>query len=62
MAVEITNVLHPNLINTLDHYRQNDSDGFPKYHGCDYRNRNGTRKTIGYERGKQCLMPTDDPY
>lgn len=42
MAVEITNVLHPNLINTLDHYRQNDSYGFPKYHGCDYRNRNGT--------------------
>ena len=43
------NRLHPNLV-------------FPKYHGCDWRNRSGTRKSIDYKRGQQCLMRIIDPY
>ena len=39
MAVEITDVLHSNLIHMLNH----DSYVFPKYHWRDYRNRNGTK-------------------
>ena len=29
------------------------------YHGCTFRNRNGTRKLIDYERGQNCVIATD---
>ena len=30
------------------------------YHGCQFKNRNGTRREIDYKRGKICLVPTND--
>ena len=55
--------LHPNLVNNIQSYKQEDGCYlFPKYRGCDYRNRNGTRKSIDYKRGQQYLMPTNNPY
>ena len=30
------------------------------YHGCDFRNRNGTRKLIDYARGQWCPLETDE--
>ena len=55
--------LHPNLVNNIQSYKQEDGCYlFPKYHGCDYRNRNDTKKSIDYKRRQQCLMPTNDPY
>ena len=43
--------LHPNIISNID------SLHFSFYHGCRYRNRNGTRKRIQYNKGEQCLVP-----
>ena len=33
-----------------------------KYHGCFYRNRNGTRKLINSKHGEKCVVPTTYPY
>ena len=30
----------------------------PSFDGCDYRNKNGTRKLIDYSRGYRCLTPS----
>ena len=30
------------------------------YHGCSFRNRNGTRKLIDYKRGQNCVLATDE--
>ena len=38
------NVLDPNIIANIDHYKNDYYYIFPKYHGCDHKNRNGTRK------------------
>ena len=40
------NVLDPNIIANIDHYKNDYYYIFPKYHGCDHKNRNGTRKKI----------------
>ena len=57
------NRLHPNLVNNIQSYKQEDSCYlFPKCHGCEYRNRNSTKKSIYYEKGQQCLMPTNNSY
>ena len=57
------NRLHPNLVINIQSYKQEDGCYlFPKYHGCDWRNRSGTRKSIDYKRGQQCLMRIIDPY
>ena len=57
------NRLHPNIVRNIHHYKQDDGSYlFKRYQGCDYTNRNSTRKRIDYKRGKQCLMSTNDPY
>ena len=41
---------HPNLLADIESYKVGAYYIFPTYHGCEYRNRNGTRKknkTIG---------------
>ena len=32
---------------------------FKQYHGCRRINRNDTRQLIDWERGEQCLVPTN---
>ena len=49
--------LHPNIVSNIDSYKEDRYYIFPTYHGCRYRNRNGTRKKIQYNRGEQCLTP-----
>ena len=49
--------LHPNIVCNIDSYKEGRYYIFPTYHGCRYRNRNGTRKKIQYNRGEQCLTP-----
>ena len=57
------NRLHPSIVRNIHHYKQDDGSYlFKRYHGCDYRNRNGTRKRTDQKREKQCLIPTNDPY
>ena len=49
--------LHSNIISNIDSYKKGYHYIFPSYHGCRYRNRNGTRKRIQYNKGEQCLVP-----
>ena len=49
---------HPNVHTFIDRYT--DDEGLvllPPFHGCNLRNRNGSRKLIDYRNGKQCLFP-----
>ena len=56
-------ILHPNIITNLDSYKQKDGSYLLlQFHGCDYKNRNGTRKKTDYKRGNQCLIPTNNLY
>ena len=56
------NIIHPNLLANKHHYLKNKVYVFPQYHGCGYKNKNGTNKKIEYKRGHQCLFPTDKRY
>ena len=42
----------------IEHYRCGHLIDLPPYHGCNATNKNGTRKLIRYEIGKQCVSPT----
>ena len=35
---------------------------YEKYHGCSFRNRNGTRKKICYSKGDSCKFATNERY
>ena len=37
-------------------------DAIKRYHGCYYRNRNGTRKLIDIARGDSCVCATANPF
>ena len=37
-------------------------DTIERYHGCYYRNRNGTRKLIDIARGDNCVCATVNPF
>ena len=43
--------LHPHLHDFVHYYRQGDVFDLPLYHGCDKKNKNGTRKRISYDQG-----------
>ena len=49
--------IHPNLLSDIESYKVAAHDIFPAYHGCRYRNRNGTGKEIEYNRGEICVLP-----
>ena len=42
----------------IEHYRCGHLIDLPPYHGCNATNKNGIRKLIRYEIGKQCVSPT----
>ena len=47
--------LHPNIRTFINHYKDGHLINLPIYHVCDKVNRNGTRKLIRYEIGKNVL-------
>ena len=49
--------LHPNTGSNIDSCKEGCYYLFPFYHGCCYRNRNGTRKKMQYNKREQCLIP-----
>ena len=53
------NIMHPNLRDNINDYRDNGFYDLPIYHGCNYKNGNGTRKRIDYKRGQICVLPTN---
>ena len=54
--------LHSNIISNIDSYKKGYYYIFPSYHGCRYRNRNGTRKRIQNNKGEQSLAPVRSFY
>ena len=54
---KVINFLQPNLVSNIKRCKEGCYYLFPSYHGCSYRNRNGTRKKIQYKRGEQCVNP-----
>ena len=49
---------HPNVHDFIDRYTDDESlVSLPPFHGCQLKNRNGSRKLIDYSNGKQCLCP-----
>ena len=53
----IKDYLHPNLHTIVKEHLDNNLICLPPFHGCNYRNKNGTRKLIDYARGKRCNTP-----
>ena len=54
----VKDYLHPNIHTFTDHYRFENLIDLTPFHGCNLINRNGTRKLVRYEIGKQCVVPT----
>ena len=55
-------IIHPNFVDNIEHYRDGDTILLPQYHGCYYANRNGTRKEIDYARGHQFVLACHEGY
>ena len=56
---KILKYLHPNIVSNIEFYKEGSFYVFPCYHGCRFRNRNGTRKKIRYHKGEQCINPVN---
>ena len=56
----IRDYLHPNLDKIVEEGKLKDDKliVLPPYHGCEYRNKNGTKKSIDYGRGYKCITPS----
>ena len=55
--------IHPNLLSDVESYEVSTYYIFPAYHGCQYKNRNGTRKKIEYNRGEiRVFLPVHTAY
>ena len=55
----IKSAIHPNLRNNIENFRKGEYYLLPNYHGCNKKNRNGTRKKINYRRGNLCVLGTE---
>ena len=53
---KVLKYLHPNLVSNIHRYKEGSYYLFPSYHGCFYRNRNGTRKKIQYSKGENSAL------
>ena len=60
--LKFIDLIHPNLMWSIDCYKKDNYCVFPTYHGCNYKNKNCTRKRIDYKSGEQCIRPIDIPY
>ena len=56
----IKDYLHPNLNEIIKDNKLKDDKlvVLPPFHGCGYRNKNGTKKLIDYGRGHRCITPS----
>ena len=56
----IKDYLHPNLDQIIkdDKLKDDKLIVLPPFHGCGYKNKNGTRKLIDYGRGHRCITPS----
>ena len=55
----IKDYLHPNLHDIIkDHFIEKNLICLPPFHGCNYKNKNGTKKLIDYGRGHRCIIPS----
>ena len=59
---QVKDYLHPHLHDFIHYYRDRNIFDLPPYHGCNKKNRNGTRKLIEYNQGHQCIVPTNKLY
>ena len=59
--LKFIDLIHPNLMWSIDCYKKDNYYVFPTYHGCNYKNKNCTRKRIDYKSGEQCIRPIDIP-
>ena len=57
---QVKDYLHPHLHDFVHYYRRGNVFDLLLYHGCNKKNRNGTRKLIEYDQGYQCIIPTDN--
>ena len=55
---KIKDYIHPSLQTIVKNYQNGNLITLPPYHGCVHRNKNGTRKLIGYARGYWCVTPS----
>ena len=53
----IKDYLHPNVNKFINYYRVNNRIELPPFHGCNYKNRNRTRKLVSSKHGEQCIPP-----
>ena len=53
----LSDYLHPNLNKIVkdDKLKDDKRVVLPPYHGCGYKNKNGTKKSIDYSRGYRCI-------
>ena len=56
---KVKDLIHPNITNNIDYYKNGNLYILPVYHGCGLRNRNGLKKGIDYSRGQQCILPSN---
>ena len=59
---QVKDYLHPHLYDFIHYYGERNIFDLPLYHGCNKKNRNGTRKLIEYNQGHQCIVPTNKLY
>ena len=58
----IESAIHPNISNKIHKFKQGNYYVFPTFHGCNFKNRNGSRKRINYKVGNMCVSPTENIY
>ena len=59
---QVKDYLHPCLHKFINYYKDGNRFDLLLFHGCNKKNRNGTRKLIEYDQGYQFIVPTDKPY
>ena len=58
----IKSAIHPNIRKIIKNFKEENYYVFPKFHGCNKINRNGTRKKVNYRQGHFCILGTDSLY
>ena len=57
---DMKDYFYPNIRKFIHNYTCIEDNLFflPPYHGCGLKNKNGSKKSIDYRNGKQCLSPS----
>ena len=59
---QVKDYLHPHSQDFIQCYRNGNIFDLPLYDDLNKKNRNGTRKLIEYNKGHQCVVPTNKLY